>query len=453
VVQHPGSFRDPSGAVFTRDGTLFREIQPSYEPHYRLLIDSGLYRRLADDGLLVRHEEVGIEHALSPSAARVLRPVPIPLITYPYEWCFTQLKRAALLVLSLERIAIDSGMTLKDATAYNVQFSATRPIWIDTSSFEAYQPGALWHPYLQFCRHFLAPLALMSYCDPRAAQLLRTCSDGIPLDLACSLLPMRSRLRAGLLLHLHLHARAESAAGIQRPDRARELSPRSRLGLIEGLRRTIESLAWSPRTEWSHYGDQDSYSEAGAGHKKQLVAELLTQAAPREVWDLGANDGTYSRIASDRGIRTFAWDADIGAVEIGYREAMRRDDPCFLPLVADLSNPSPALGWAHTERQSMKERCRADLVMALALTHHLTLRAGIPFSRIATFFAELAPWLIVEYIDRDDPKAAQMLTARGELRAYTRESFEHAFRAHFDVVRDAAIRDTSRHLYLMKRRG
>ena len=264
---------------------------------------------------------------------------------------------------------------------------------------------------------------------------------------------MRSRFRPGLFLHLHLHSRAESASSLQRPARARAISPQSRLGLIDGLRRTVESLSWNPRTEWSHYGDHDSYSDDGARHKKLLVTEFLTQAGPREVWDLGANVGTYSRIASDRGIPTFAWDADIGAVEIAFREATRRDDPSFLPLVADLSNPSPALGWAHTERQSMKERCRADLVMALALVHHLSLRAGIPFSQIAAFFAELAPWLIVEYIDRDDPKAAAMLANRGALRTYTRDCFEQAFREHFEVLRDVAIRDTRRHLYLMKRRG
>jgi hypothetical protein len=439
--------------VFVRDDVLYREVHSSYEPHYRHLIDSGLYRRLADGGLLVRHEEVGLEHAFSTSASRVLRPLRIPLITYPYEWCFAQLQRAALLVLSIERIAIDFGMTLKDATAYNVQFTATRPIWIDTLSFEIYEPGALWRPYLQFCRHFLAPLALMSYCDPRASQLLRAHIDGIPLDLACSLLPMRSRLRPGLLLHLHLHSRAESTSSLERPLRPRAISSQSRLGLLDGLRRTVASLVWNPRTEWSHYGDQDSYSQDGARHKKQLVAEFLTRAEPHEVWDLGANVGTYSRIASDRGIATFAWDADSGAVENAYREATRRDDPNFLPLVADLANPSPALGWAHTERQSMAARCRADLVMALALVHHLTLRAGIPFPQIAAFFAQLAPWLIVEYIDRDDPKAAQMLANRGEFGAYTRESFEHAFREHFEVIRDAAIRESNRHLYLMKRRS
>ena len=163
--------------MFVRDGVLFREIQPSYEAHYRRLLDSGLYRRLADNGFLVRHEEVGLEHAMSGDASRVLRPALIPLITYPYEWCFSQLQKAALLVLALEKIAIDFGMTLKDATAYNVQFQATRPIWIDTLSFETYAEGALWQPYLQFCRHFLAPLALMSYCDPRASQLLRAYID------------------------------------------------------------------------------------------------------------------------------------------------------------------------------------------------------------------------------------------------------------------------------------
>jgi ribosomal protein L11 methylase PrmA len=439
--------------VFFRDRALLREVMPSYEPHYRKLIDSCLYERLVADGLLVEHEEVDVEQALSAAACRVLRPKPIPLVTYPYEWCFSELKEAALLTLRLEEMALQFGMTLKDASAYNVQFCGARPLMIDTLSFEIYEPGSAWTPYLQFCRHFLAPLALMSCCDPRAGQLLRGHTDGLPLDLACSLLPIRARLRPGLLLHLYLHARAERVSASHEPVQKHAMSMQSRLGLIDGLRRTVTSLTWRSRTLWSEYGEHDTYSEDGARHKRQIVTEYLARAQPRQVWDLGANVGSYSRIASEQGIPTFAWDADAGCVERAYREAVDRKDDNLLPLVMDLTNPSPALGWAHAERQSLRERCAADLVMALALIHHLTIAAGIPLANVAAFFAELAPWSIVEFVDRDDPKAAAMLATRGEVRPYTRTAFEEAFRKHFDVVETAAIRDTRRQMYLMKRRG
>ncbi len=436
-----------------RDGALLRDVRPSYEPHYRRLMDSGLYRRLVDARMLVPHEEERPATALAAGAYKVLRPEPISLITYPYEWCFSQLKRAALLTLSIEQLAMEHGMTLKDASAFNVQFRGTNAVWIDTLSFEIYEPGAVWRPYLQFCRHFLAPLALMAYADPRALQLTRAYVEGLPLDLACSLLPLRSRLRLGLLLHLHLHSRAERTSGLEAPKSRGGLGAQARKGLIDGLRRTVEKLDWTPRTTWSGYGEHDTYSVEGAAHKKELVSEYLAKAAPKEVWDLGANIGAYSRLASDGGTRTFAWDSDAGAVELAYRAALERGDANLLPLVLDVANPSPALGWALGERESIKERCRADVVMALALTHHLVLGAGIPFEEIASFFAELAPWLIIEHVDRADPKAARMLATRGEVRPYTREAFEGAFRAKFDVVSDAGIRGSERHLYLMRRRG
>ena len=439
--------------MFVRDGALLRDVRPSYELHYRRLMDSGLYHRLVEARMLVAHEEEGTGAALADGAYKVLRPEPSPFISYPYEWCFGQLKRAALLTLSIEQLAMEHGMTLKDASAFNVQFRGARALWIDTLSFEIYEPGALWRPYLQFCRHFLAPLALMSYADPRALLLTRAYVEGLPLDLACSLLPLRSRLRLGLLLHLHLHSRAERRSGLAAPKTPRRLGLQARKGLIDGLRRTVEKLEWTPDTNWSSYGENDTYSTEGSAHKKELVSEYLAKAVPREVWDLGANVGAYSRLASDAGVRTIAWDSDAGAIELAYRAALERGEVNLLPLVGDVANPSPALGWSLTERQSFKERCRADLVMALALTHHLVLGAGIPLKEIAAFFAELAPWLIVEHIERTDPKAASMLSTRGEVRPYTREAFEDAFRGKFEIVSDAAIRGSERRLYLMRRKA
>ncbi|MBM4387252.1 MAG: SAM-dependent methyltransferase, partial [Deltaproteobacteria bacterium] len=210
--RHTASFRDPSGFVFSKDGIICRRINRSYKDNYDFLIGSGLYDRLAGDGLLVAHKEVENVDAESGEAYKIIEPDPIPFISYPYEWCFSQLKHAALLTLKIQRLSMDAGMTLKDCSAYNVQFRRGKPVLIDTLSFERYRDGKPWVGYSQFCRHFLAPLALMSKKDVRLGNLLRIFIDGIPLDFAGGLLPWSTFLSFSILSHVHMQARARKRA-------------------------------------------------------------------------------------------------------------------------------------------------------------------------------------------------------------------------------------------------
>src|SRR5258708_16283925 len=203
-----GSFRDPSGFVFSRGNTLYRQVEQSYRQEYDTLIECGLYDSLVGAGLLIPHAEENLESGLTNVAYRVLRPERIPFISYPYEWCFSQLQDAALATLQAQTAALKHGMSLKDASAYNIQFRDGKPVLIDTLSFERYTEGFPWTAYRQFCQHFLAPLALMSHTDVRLSQLLRTNIDGVPLDLASRLLPFWTKLDPFLLAHIHLHSKA-----------------------------------------------------------------------------------------------------------------------------------------------------------------------------------------------------------------------------------------------------
>jgi hypothetical protein len=261
------SFRDPSGFLFRRDGVLYRQINQSYRKDYDSLIASGLYDQLVQDGLLVAHEDMEVPSADPVLAYRIIRPEVVPFISYPYEWSFSQLKNAAAATLAVQRRALCKGMCLKDASAYNLQFLRGKFALIDTLSFEAYREGQPWTAYKQFCQHFLAPLALMSYRDVRLSQLLRVYIDGIPLDLACRLLPMRARLNPGVFTHLYLHAMmqkkyANSSSG--QPSRASGMSKAALEAMMENLRSVVRGLSWKPAgTEWgSYYEDSAShYSE------------------------------------------------------------------------------------------------------------------------------------------------------------------------------------------------
>ncbi|MFN7942560.1 MAG: SAM-dependent methyltransferase [Thermoanaerobaculia bacterium] len=456
AIVSPASFRDPAGFVFWRDGVLHRQVHEIYRVHYERLMGSGLYDALVARGSLVPHEEVERAGGAGGPVFKILRPLPVDFVSYPYEWAFGELQDAALLTLDVHRLALDHGLSLKDASAYNVQFHRGRPILIDTLSFETYREGRPWVAYRQFCQHFLAPLALMAHRDVRLAHLLRAYVDGLPLDLASRLLPAATRWRPGLAMHLHLHARAQhaySSTRSARPKREVRVSRLGMVGLVESLRRTVAGLDWEPAgTEWATYYRSTNYSDAAFEHKKRLVGEYLDAVAPRRVWDLGANTGVFSRIASGRGASTVAFDIDPAAVESNYRQAKTEPAAPLLPLVLDLTNPSPGLGWAGVERDSLAARGPVDCALALALVHHLAISANVPLARIAEFLSRLCAHLVIEFVPKEDSQVQRLLGAREDIFAdYDRAHFEAAFSARFRILRAEDVSGTQRRLYLMQR--
>lgn len=449
-----GSFRDPNGFVFLHDGVLYRQVNESYRPHYERFVESGLGAELMDRGVLIRHQEVAPGE--QSHVYKVLRPERVPFISYPYEWSFSQLRDAALLTLEIQRRAMKFGMSLKDASAYNVQFLHGKPVFIDTLSFELATEGRPWVAYRQFCQHFLAPLALMAHRDIRLAQLLRVFVDGVPLDLASKLLPTRTRLSPPLAMHLHLHARAQRRYA-DRPMRAvrqARSSPAAAAALLENLAKAIQRLRWTPAgTEWADYYCDTNYSKTAIADKERLVSELIRRLRPRMVWDLGANTGQFSRVASRAGIPTIAFDADAAAVEKNYTESRKSADAQLLPLVLDLTNPSADLGWAGKERLSLHQRGPVDLALALALVHHLAIGNNVPLGSIAEWFALLARNLIIEFVPKIDSQVQRMLASRQDIFGdYTQSAFEEAFSRYFVVDAREPIRGTERSLYCMRRR-
>lgn len=452
-----GSFRDPDGFVFTRDGSLFRQINQSYKESYDRLVDSGLYRRLVEEDLLIPHEEADPALGLNASAYKVLKPEAVPFISYPYEWSFSQIKAAAAATLSIQKRALEAGLCLKDASAYNIQFVRGKPKLIDTSSFAPYKEGIPWVAYAQFCRHFLAPLALTAYTDVRLIQLMRVHIDGIPLDLAAKLLPWSTRLRLPLLVHIHLHSRSQKrfADGIPNEMRTRHpMSLRAMLGLIDNLASGVDRLRWIPEEGvWAGYYVDSSYDAGGLEEKRRIVSTFLDDITGSSLWDLGANTGMFSRIAAEKGFQTIAWDADPQCVEICYQEACRNNKTNLLPLVLDLSNPSPAIGWENEERLSLSERGPADVVMALALVHHLAIANNVPLDRVAEFLARVGRRLIIEFVPKEDPMVQKLLSTREDIFSdYNRDRFEGAFSEYFTTDRMEPEAHSGRAIYLMTRR-
>ena len=459
------SFRDPSGFVFSHNGIIHRQVNSRYAAEYEQLIASGLYEALTQKQWLIRHEEVQ-EPSVSPEpdAYKLLRPEQIPYISYPYEWCFSQLKDAALLTLKIAAKALQHDMMLKDASAYNVQFLGSQPLFIDTLSFAPYVEGEPWIAYRQFCQHFLAPLALMAYVDISVAKLLVTQIDGIPLATASRLLPLKTRLKSGLYSHLHLHAKtqqrfadsAEETNTRALENRKPRISKKALRAILESLAVTINNLKWHPpKTEWGEYYAQTNYSPGAADDKANLLRQLIGSiASPLEtIHDLGANTGVYSEVAAAHCRYLVSQDIDPIAVEAQYQKRRAAGPKNILPLLQDVTAPSPAIGWRNAERDAFTKRAHCDAVLALALVHHLAITNNTPLGDIAAFFADLAPYLIIEFVPKSDSQVKRLLATREDIFPdYTEAGFERIFGALFTVERKQGVAGSDRTLYLMKRR-
>ncbi len=451
----PSSFRDPAGFLFRRDGDLLRGIRSQGRPHYDALISSGLYRELSVAGLLIPHEEVPPVDGGIDDLYKVIRPEKVPFISYPYEWSFSQLQDAALATLEIQKRALRSGLTLVDASAYNIQFHKGRPLLIDTLSLRRAVEGAPWTAYGQFCRHFLAPLALMSLKDVRLGQLLRVYLDGIPLDLASSLLPFSSRRRLSLLLHIHLHARSQKRFEGRPVGKAGgKVSRQALLGLVDSLEAGIRKLGWrAAGTEWADYYEDTNYTAEGLDAKRRAVAAFIAEVRPRTVWDLGGNIGTFSRIAAAAGAHTVSFDVDPACVEKNYLRVRAEKEQRTLPLLIDLTNPSPGAGWENRERMTLFERGPADAVLALALIHHLAVGNNVPLDKAAHFFAGTGRHLLVEFVPKSDSQVRRLLVTREDIfDVYTEEGFERAFGAVFAIKRRIPLSGSDRALYHLEKK-
>jgi len=452
------SFRDPSGFLFSRDGELYRQVNQHYQKDYDLLMESGLYEDLVKRNLLVPHIEVEIEPPNPNIAYKVIAPEKLSFISYPYEWCFSQLKQAALTTLRIQKRALKFGLSLKDSSSYNIQFQNGKPIFIDTLSFEKYRKGYPWDAYRQFCQHFLAPLALIAHTDVRLSQLLRVYIDGVPLDLTSKLLPFRTKLNFAYLTHIHFHARAQKRYADEEVQREqtvqnRQISKTAFLGLIDSLERAIQRMSWLPvGTDWGAYDTFHNYTDSAKNEKHSLVKKFLEATETKTVWDLGANTGEFSRIASEQGIFTVSFDIDPAAVERNYLQIRNSKEQNLLPLVLDLTNPSPNIGWENNERDSFSKRGPVDMIFALALIHHLAISNNIPLRRVSHYFASLTHWLIIEFVPKEDSQVKKLLATRQDIfQDYTLEGFEDAFSSSFHILKKERIDNSMRTLFLMER--
>jgi hypothetical protein len=450
---HPASFRDPDGFVYWYKGQLYRQVNKSYERDYQLLMEGGLYKYLSEKGWLLTHEAVSENFAGSPDWVLTLQPEIIPFISFPYEWSFDMLKDAALRTLDINKAAIEYGMILKDATPFNIQFYRGRPVLIDTLSFEIYDETLPWNAYKQFCECFLFPLLLCSYTGTFSQKMLAILPEGIPVNTTASLLPFRSRWNINVWLHVFLQRtiRNKAAQDTNNESSAGRFSKKKMSTLLNGLYTFIAGLRFHNKQVWDDYYDATISGDGYLNEKKEAVITLLDNLKIETAFDIGANDGFFSSIVAKKARVVIA--ADITANCINQLYLAQKNEPLtnILPLVLDIANPSPAIGFGNKERPAFLERIKADMVLALAVIHHLHFSNNLPLHIQAFFFSTLCyKYLLIEFIPAEDEKVNIITGRKGIVgHPYNKDIFETAFSAFFTVHRSQELKN-GRIVYLME---
>ncbi len=467
LIADGGSFKDPVGRVYripkeAGEGRVVRGLNGVAAAVMEKLLSERFFRRLVADGDIVKTVLLDGEN---PVARRVAEEgwsaaaahEAVDFVTWPYEWPFSMLKDAALLQLRLLETSVRNGWILKDATPFNVQWLGARPVFIDVPSFVPWEAGEYWQGYRQFCATFLTPLLLTAHLGIPFQPLLRSRLEGIPPEEAVKYFYGLRRFKRGVLSHVWFPARAEHRLrrrreGARHPARSRRRQPKTLLlALLDSLKRLVVRLSYGPASsDWAQYAETHSYEE-DFERKQDFVERHTAARRPGLTWDLGANTGTFSRIAAQHSRLVVAVDADQDAVELLYREARGGGPRNIIPLVMDMSNLSPGQGWAGHERAAFDQRASPDLVLCLALVHHLRVSANIPLALFIGWLRSLDATVIIEFVGRDDELFRKLIeNKREEYADYTMQNFEAEAGRHFSIGDRLKLKGGKRVMFLLE---
>ncbi|MBI5020651.1 MAG: class I SAM-dependent methyltransferase [Ignavibacteriales bacterium] len=453
----PGSFRDRHGRIIYSGGSVYRGISELTLQNWNALIATKFFQPATEQNKLVQTIKVEKNQlsdiSIGEGWAAVLKHQVIPFISYPYEWSFGMMKDAALLQLELLEKAIKEDMTMKDATSFNIQWFGANPVFIDIASFENLNPGTPWVGYRQFCEMFLYPLMLQAYKNIHFHPWMRGSIDGIDPEEFNNLMSCRDMFRRGVFVDVYLQSKLQKKYATTTKkvkDDIKSVGFRKEMILsnIRRLTKIVNGLNWKQsKSEWSDYADDNSYSNQDAKFKDDFVRDAVRCKDRNLVWDLGCNTGRFSRIAAEHSKYVVAMDSDHLAIERLYQELKRENCRTILPLVMNLSDASPNLGWRGLERKSLAERGKPDLILALALIHHVVISANIPLAEFIDWLASLGGDLIIEFVTKEDPMVKFLLQNKeDQYNDYELENFEQQLALRFNIVKRLPLNSRTRYL-------
>lgn len=446
MTRELSSYRDPDGYVTYVGDEVRRYVlndnSPVLLPAYKKFFD-----RAVREGLLVPFEQLDQSPRQQGSVLKLNK---LPLVSYPYEWGFEQLKEAALVTLDIGLLALEHGLSLKDATAFNIQQYKGKMVFIDHTSFEETDGLLPWRSYSQFCRHFIAPLLVTSKTGRNANKQFLISLDGMDLGQAGEMLPLLARFSPSAFVHIYLHNMMINGFKDTRSEsKIKAARSGSQKAYLEHLRGFVKSIP-APKydTEWHDYYNNTNYNDASFHEKEKIIDEIMGEKRRSCVWDLGGNNGHFSRIMAEQSDMVVSMDIDYAAVDLNWLKNKQTGCENVYPLVMDLTNPSPALGFGNAERKTIDERSRPEIMFALAIVHHLSVTYNVPFAMIAQRLQQNGAELAIEYVDREDSQFKKLLRSKGDdYPHYTRENFEKSFYQWFDVIKKYDIPNAHRTLY------
>ena len=455
----PGSFRDPAGRILRSGDRILRAIYPAGAKAYEAARDAGVLQSQVEKGRLLPFQEIPTAGFVAdgPMPRYLLEHPRIEFVSYPYEWPFSALKAAALLQLDLNIDLLASGFTLCDATAYNIQFQGTRPVFIDHLSVVRYEPEQGWVGQRQFAMQYLGPLLLWAKRGIAPHAWFRGSLEGIPPEDLARLLRLRDRFSFNVLAHI-LGPAAVHRQSLKRelgapPPKERALPLRNFEAMLRSLRGYIAGLRLpSAKTVWGDYAGCNSYDEARRGAKHAFIAKHVGATMPKVLFDVGCNSGDFSQTALHHGAGyVVGLDFDFGALEAAFARFDAAKAP-MLPLWLDATNPSPSQGWAGTERRSLNDRANADMVLALALIHHLAIAKNVPLDMAVDWLMSLAPTGIIEFPDKNDVMVKELLRARPDIFPnYTEDAFLAHVRERGEIVDQQHLGEQGRFIVAYRR--
>lgn len=459
-----GSFRDPAGCVYECGDRIYRTVNACFAEEFDRVQVSGILDQLAKRNWVLPVEQINPERAsletTSAETTYVLKVPKLTFVSYPYEWSFSALKSAALLHLDIHLAALSQGITLSDASAYNIQFQGTKPIFIDHLSFRPYKNGEVWHGHRQFCEQFLNPLLLQACLGVSFNAWYRGTQEGIGVHELGRILKWRHLLRGKMFMHVVMQSVFQKTAQHATVNLEKDLLPEIPFPLKSFQRMLKKMHQWIERLEpksdgktlWQEYTKAHSYASQEFVMKKQFVKEFSFAIKPRLLWDLGCNSGEFSATALESGAAyVVGFDSDLGALAAAFARAERENLP-FQALYLDALNPSPNQGWMEQERGGLQSRAKADGVLALAFVHHLAIARNVPLDQVLDWIIGLAPSGVIEFVPKEDPMVKMLLRLREDIfPQYTAVNFLEHLAKRARVVKTETVSSSGRLLAWFER--
>ena len=459
MIEDKGSFRDPAGKVFYYNDRIFRKLSLSGEERFQFVSKNNILHKSIEKKYLINTKILDSNEKLNIGLKNedlILEHDKVPYISYPYEWSFSQLKKAAIFHLDFQLFLLDLNATLIDASAYNIQFIGNEPIFIDVLSILKYEEGQPWSGHKQFCENFLNPLVLKSKKGINFNNWFKGNIEGIGTTEINKVLSFFDKFSYNIFIHIHLLNKLEENYKNKKSLKINQkkifLKKVNFISILKQLRNFVSKLTdYKSITTWDTYSFENSYSEKAGSEKKEIVKNFFERNKLDFVCDIGCNDGEYSEIAlQNKCKKVIGFDYDLNAVENAFKRSETKKMN-FLPLFFDAANPSSSLGWNESERKGFKERAKFDGMIALAFEHHLALGKNIPLYEVVLWLTSLAPKGLIEFVPKDDVTVKKMLEFKGDIfKEYSEENFEKYLNLNSKIVSKKII-ETGRIIYEYQR--